>query len=133
MVDAVNDDQTPRRYLVRKFSQNGTFQASYKLAPTGKLDPRVVDGMAFDRRGTPFFTYSDFDKDLYKNDNNDRTWYVLKLVTAAVLQEISICPRGAHYSARIAAGRQPIERLRTEGRQARLEQAEAALHERRVA
>jgi hypothetical protein len=86
VVDAVNDDQTPRRYLVRKFSQSGVFQASYKLAPTGKLDPRMVDGMAFDRRGTPFFTYSDFDPDVYKNDNNDRTWYVLKLVTAAVLQ-----------------------------------------------
>jgi hypothetical protein len=85
VVDAVNDDQTPRRYLVRKFNQTGAFQASFKLAPTGKLDPRAVDGVAFDRRGIPFFTYSDFDKDVYRNDSTDRTWLLLKLVTAAVL------------------------------------------------
>lgn len=85
VIDAVTSDQTPRRYLVRKFNQDGTFQAAYKLAPAGKLDPRAVDGMAFDRRGIPFYTYNDFDPDVYRQENNDRTWSLRKLITATVL------------------------------------------------
>lgn len=50
-----------------------------------------------------------------------------RLIKSANLREISICRRGAHPTARIAAGRLPIERIAYEGRRARLALAEGRL------
>ncbi|WP_352853359.1 HK97 family phage prohead protease [Mesorhizobium sp. M0139] len=55
-----------------------------------------------------------------------------RAIMSAGLREISICSRGAHPSARIAAGRLPIERLKAEGRLDRLARAEAEVASQRA-
>ena len=54
-------------------------------------------------------------------------------IASSGLREVSLCSRGAHLSARIAAGRLPIDALRREGRLAHLAAAEATIASRRAA
>ncbi|MEB3328239.1 MAG: hypothetical protein VKQ33_03285 [Candidatus Sericytochromatia bacterium] len=57
VIDAVNDDVTPRRYLLRRFKRDGTFEVAVGLGLEDEQAPDAVDGYAFGAFGTPFYTY----------------------------------------------------------------------------
>lgn len=87
VIDGVDDNVTPRRYLVREFNIDGTFIGAFHLAPTGKDDPDHVDGMAFDRRGLPFYIYRDDDGFQKSSGTNlPSFWGVYELITASVVE-----------------------------------------------
>lgn len=73
VIDAVNDDVTPRRYLVRRFSRDGTFDSAVRLNKEDEDAPDAVDGYAFDDAGVPIYTYRE-----------DETFIVRRLYTATV-------------------------------------------------
>jgi hypothetical protein len=57
VIDAVNDDVTPRRYMLRRFKRDGSFEVAVGLALEDEEAPDAVEGYAFGAFGTPFYTY----------------------------------------------------------------------------
>ncbi|MEB3220814.1 MAG: hypothetical protein VKS61_01930 [Candidatus Sericytochromatia bacterium] len=57
VIDAVNDDITPRRYLLRRFKRDGSFEVAVGLALEGEKAPDAVEGLAFGAFGQPLYTY----------------------------------------------------------------------------
>jgi hypothetical protein len=59
VLDAVNEDVTPRRYMLRRFKRDGTFEVAVGLGLEEEQAPDAVDGYAFGAFGTPFYTHRD--------------------------------------------------------------------------
>jgi hypothetical protein len=59
ILDAASDDVTPRRFVLRRFQRDGTFEVAVALGLEGEKAPDAVDGMAFGAYGTPFYLYRD--------------------------------------------------------------------------
>lgn len=59
VIDAQDDDETPRKYLMRRFERSGAFDAAIPLNMADEDPPEAVDGFAFDLAGVPVFTYRD--------------------------------------------------------------------------
>jgi hypothetical protein len=72
VIDAV-DDNTSRRYQMRKFRADGTYISTVSLAPADEEAPDAVDAMTFDPSGAPLFSY-----------RKDGEFRLLKLLTATV-------------------------------------------------
>jgi hypothetical protein len=57
VVDGVNDDVTPRRFLVRRFRLDGAFEAAVSLSRPDEKAPDGVDGFVFGQFPTPYFLH----------------------------------------------------------------------------
>jgi hypothetical protein len=75
VIDAVNDDVTVPRYLLRKFRADGSYMSTVELAPADEDAPDAVDAMTFDPSGAPLFSYRD-----------DGEFRLMKLFTSTVLR-----------------------------------------------
>gem|GEM_PF-4601040 len=74
VIDGVNSDRTPRRYLLRRFTRAGVFRSVTALQREGEKAPDQVEGVAFDLRGTLFYTWVE-----------DEALKLNKLFTAAIV------------------------------------------------
>jgi hypothetical protein len=74
VIDARDDDETPRHYLLRRFNRDGSFDVAIDLNRPDEEAPEAVDGFAFDLAGVPAFTYLE-----------DETFSLRRLYTATVL------------------------------------------------
>lgn len=79
IIDGEDEESSPRRYLARRFSWNGAFDAAIDLHKVGEQAPEAVSGFAFDLSGVPAFTYQVDD-----NRSVHRPFSLRRLYTATV-------------------------------------------------
>ncbi len=93
VIDATDDDATDRRYLLRRFNRDGTFEAAVDLHKASEEAPEAVDGLAFDLAGVPAFTYLE-----------DEDFSLRRLYTATVLDATRLPSTGLERAGLAALG-----------------------------
>ena len=97
VIDGEDEDSSPRRYLARRFSRDGTFDAAIDLHKDREQAPEAVTGFAFDLSGVPAFTYQ------FDDPNSLRKPFSLRRLYTATVEDATRLPNAALERAGVAA------------------------------